>query len=151
MCLTLKKNESFLIAKEDITVYKILRKSIFHHDETGDNIYYYTPYAGMEVKVCSGFVIKPQKLLLKETLKFEIERGDRYFSLGLIHAYQTTEDFERRFKSTCYYFSPFYEKERFQCKFILVECYIPKGEYYILGEENDIAASELVVRKVVSD
>ena len=105
----------------------------------------------MEVKVCSGFVIKPQKLLLKETLNFEIERGDRYFSLGLIHAYQTTEDFERRFKSTCYYHSPFYGKERFQCKFILVECYIPKGEYYILGEENDIAASQLVVRKVVSD
>ena len=150
MCLTLKKNESVRIAEEDITVYKMLRKFISPR-ETGDSIYYSTPYAGMDVNICSGYVIKPEKLILKETLNFEIEIGVRYFSLGLIHAYQTTEDFERRFKSACYYSSPFYGEDRFQYKFILVECYIPKGEYYILGDENDIAASQLVVRKVVSD
>ena len=142
MCLTLKKNESVRIAEEDITVYKMLRKFISPR-ETGDSIYYSTPYAGMDVNICSGYVIKPEKLILKETLKFEIEIGVRYFSLGLIHAYQTTEDFERRFKSACYY--------NFPGKCILVECYIPKGEYYILGEKGDVAASKLIVRKVVSD
>ena len=150
MCLTLKKNESVRIAEEDITVYKRLRKSIFHR-ETGDSICYSTPYAGMDVNVCSGFVIKPENLLLKETLNFEIERGDKYFSLGLIHAYRTTVNFQRRYRSVCYYSSPFYGEDRFQCKWILVECYIPKGEYYILGKENDIAASQLIVRKVVFD
>lgn len=147
MCLCRKDGEKLRVAKEDITVYKIIEKrGIYTIDESGIgrlSYHYVTPFMLKKVSIDLGTVIEPDSPMSKTLAEWLTQEGYRYFDAGLIHAYidrnflmRTWEDISRDILMPMH-------------SLIEVECVIPKGEFYILGEKGDVAASKLIVKKIV--
>ena len=148
MCLCRKDGEKLRIAKEDITVYKIIeKKPAFYitdeHDQLRLSYHYVTPFMLEEVSIDLETVIESDSPMSKEQAEWLIQEDYRCFGAGLIHAYidrnflmRTWEGISRDFLMP-------------MNSLIEVECVIPKGEFYILGEKGDVAASKLIVKKIV--
>lgn len=149
MCLCRKEGENLRIAEEDITVYKIIeKKPAFYitdeHDQLRLSYHYVTPFMREEVSIGLETVIESDSPMSKKQAEWLIQGGYRSFGAGLIHAY-IDRDFLMR---TWYILS--------EClmpmnSLIEAECVIPKGEFYILGEKGDVAASKLIVKKIVEN
>lgn len=135
------------IAEEDITVYKIIEKRmIYTMDEFGRGRFsyeYFTPYIREKVSIGAGRVLKPDVPMSKERAEWLIGEGYRCFGAGLIHAYIDRDFLRWAWISLCQAgLIPMHS-------LVEVECVIPKGEFYILGEKGDVAASKLIVKKIV--
>lgn len=149
MCLCRKDGEKLRIAKEDITVYKIIgKRRIYTMDESGRgrfSYHYVTPFMLEEVSIDLETVIESDSPMSKKCAEWLIQGGYRYFGAGLIHAY-----IDRNFLMRTWdvisrdLLMPMHS-------LIEVECVIPKGEFYILGEKGDVAASKLIVKKIVDN
>lgn len=150
MCLCRKEGENLRIAEEDITVYKIIeKKPAFYitdeHDQLRLSYHYVTPFMLKKVSIDLGTVIEPDSPMSKTLAEWLTQEGYRYFDAGLIHAYidrnflmRTWEDISRDILMPMH-------------SLIEVECVIPKGEFYILGEKGDVAASKLIVKKIIDN
>lgn len=149
MCLCRKEGENLRIAEEDITVYKIIEKRrIYTMDESGRgrfSYHYVTPFMLEEVSIDLETVIEPDFPMSRAEAEWLSQEGYRYFGAGLIHAY-----IDRNFLTR--------EREGISRDLLMpmhslveVECVIPKGEFYILGEKGDVAASKLIVKKIVDN
>lgn len=149
MCLCRKDVEKLRIAKEDITVYKIIEKrSRYTMDESGRerlSYQYFTPFRHKEVDINSGTVIEPDFPMSREQAESRIQQNFKYFGNGFIHAYVNRKCLTREWFILCQAgLMPMHS-------LIEVECVIPKGEFYILGKEGDVAASKLIVKKIVEN
>lgn len=147
MCLCRKDGEKLRIAEEDITVYKIIeKKRIYTMDESGRGRFsyqYFTPFMLEEVSIDLDTVIEPDSPMSKKQAEWLIQEDYRYFDAGLIHAYVNRKCLTRVCFILCRAgLMPMHS-------LIEVECVIPKGEFYILGEKGDVAASKLIVKKIV--
>lgn len=149
MCLCRKDGEKLRIAEEDITVYKIIeKKRIYTMDESGRGRFsyqYFTPFMLEEVSIDLEAVIEPDSPMSKKQAEWLIQEDYRYFDAGLIHAYVN----RNRLTRVCFILCraglmPMHS-------LIEVECVIPKGEFYILGEKGDVAASKLIVKKIIDN
>lgn len=149
MCLCRKDGEKLRVAKEDITVYKIIEKRrIYTMDESGRGRFsyqYVTPFMLEEVSIDLETVIESDSPMSKKYAEWLIQEDYRCFGAGLIHAY-----IDRNFLTR--------EREGISRDLLIpmhslveVECVIPKGEFYILGEKGDVAASKLIVKKIVDN
>lgn len=149
MCLCRKDGEKLRIAEEDITVYKIIeKKRIYTMDESGRGRFsyqYFTPFMLEEVSIDLETVIEPDSPMSKKQAEWLIQEDYRYFDAGLIHAYVNRKCLTRVCFILCRAgLMPMHS-------LIEVECVIPKGEFYILGEKGDVAASKLIVKKIVDN
>ena len=81
----------------------------------------------METPITSCMMLPFYKLSLKDILCFTI---DNYVGRGFIHSYEIN------------YKEP---KDIFRPSMIWVKAYIPKGEWYIKGINNDIASTQLLL------
>lgn len=150
MCLCRKEGENLRIAEEDITVYKIIeKKPAFYitdeHDQLRLSYHYVTPFMLEEVSIDLETVIESDSPMSRAEAEWLSQEGYRYFGAGLIHAY-----IDRNFLTR--------EREGISRDLLMpmhslveVECVIPKGEFYILGEKGDVAASKLIVKKIVDN
>lgn len=149
MGLCRKDGEKLRIAKEDITVYKIIEKRrIYTMDESGRGRFsyqYFTPFMHQTVDIKSDTVIEPDFPMSKKQAEWLIQEDYRYFGAGLIHAYVNRKCL------TMVYFILCRAGLMPMHSLIEVECVIPKGEFYILGEKGDVAASKLIVKKIVDN
>lgn len=149
MCLRRKDGEKLRIAEEDITVYKIIEKRRrYTTDVFGRGRFsyqYFTPFEYKEVDINSETVLEPDSPMSREQAERLIQENHIYFGAGFIHAYVNRNCLRREWFILCHVgLMPMHS-------LIGVECVIPKGEFYILGKEGDVAASKLIVRKVVLD
>ena len=147
MCLCRKEGENLRIAEEDITVYKIIeKKRIYTMDESGRGRFsyqYFTPFMLEEVSIDLETVIESDSPMSKKQAERLIQEDYKSFGAGLIHAYidrnflmRTWEGISRDLLMPMH-------------SLVEVECVIPKSEFYILGEKGDVAASKLIVKKIV--
>lgn len=150
MCLRRKDGEKLRIAKEDITVYKIIEKRrIYTIDESGRGRFsyqYFTPFMHQTVDIKSDTVIEPDFPMSREEAESLIQENDKtFFDAGFIHAYVNRKCLTR----VCFIL---YRAGLMPMHSLIeVECVIPKGEFYILGEKGDVAASKLIVKKIVDN
>lgn len=149
MCLCRKDGEKLRIAEEDITVYKIIeKKRIYTMDESGRgrfSYHYVTPFMLEEVSIDLEAVIEPDFPMSRAEAESLIQGGYRSFGAGFIHAYVNRKCLTRVCFILCRAgLMPMHS-------LIEVECVIPKGEFYILGEKGDVAASKLIVKKIVDN
>lgn len=150
MCLRRKEGENLRIAEEDIPVYKIIKKwSIYTMDEFGRGRFsyqYFTPFMHQEADINSGAVIEPDFPMSREEAESLIQENDKtFFGAGFIHAYVNRKCLRRECFILCHAgLMPMHS-------LIEVECVIPKGAFYILGNEGDVAASKLIVKKIVEN
>ena len=149
MCLCRKEGENLRIAEEDITVYKIIEKrGIYAMDESGRgrfSYHYVTPFMLEEVSIDLEAVIEPDFPMSRAEAESLIQGGYRSFGAGFIHAYVNRKCLTR----VCFIL---YRAGLMPMHSLIeVECVIPKGEFYILGEKGDVAASKLIVKKIVDN
>lgn len=150
MCLCRKEGENLRIAEEDITVYKIIEKRrIYAMDESGRgrfSYHYVTPFMLEEVSIDLETVIEPDFPMSREEAESLIQENDKtFFDAGFIHAYVNRKCLTR----VCFIL---YRAGLMPMHSLIeVECVIPKGEFYILGEKGDVAASKLIVKKIVDN
>lgn len=149
MCLCRKDGEKLRIAEEDITVYKIIEKRrIYAMDESGRgrfSYHYVTPFMLEEVSIDLEAVIEPDFPMSRAEAESLIQGGYRSFGAGFIHAYVNRKCLTR----VCFIL---YRAGLMPMHSLIeVECVIPKGEFYILGEKGDVAASKLIVKKIVDN
>lgn len=150
MCLCRKEGENLRIAEEDITVYKIIeKKPAFYitdgHGQLRLSYHYVTPFMLEEVSIDLETVIESDSPMSKKQAEWLIQEGYRSFGAGLIHAYVD----RNRLTRVCFIL---YRAGLMPMHSLIeVECVIPKGEFYILGEKGDVAASKLIVKKIVDN
>lgn len=150
MCLCRKEGENLRIAEEDITVYKIIeKKPAFYitdgHGQLRLSYHYVTPFMLEEVSIDLETVIESDSPMSKKQAELLIQGGYRCFGAGLIHAYVD----RNRLTRVCFIL---YRAGLMPMHSLIeVECVIPKGEFYILGEKGDVAASKLIVKKIVDN
>ena len=138
------------IAEEDITVYKIIeKKPAFYitdeHDQLRLSYHYVTPFMLEEVSIDLETVIESDSPMSKEQAERLIQEDYKSFGAGLIHAYVDRDFLLGAWFRLCQAgLSP-------MRSLIEVECVIPKGEFYILGENGDVAASKLIVKKIIDN
>lgn len=130
MCLIINRGTKVQVAKHDITVYKLICK-----EGSVLSPYYVTPYMNMEINVETGSIISPKNSYCynKEHFNKLIKNGQLYLNEGLIHAYLNKENCTITSNVRCYR---------------LLKCIIPKGEFYIIGNIGDVAASKLIVKEI---
>lgn len=150
MCLCRKEGENLRIAEEDITVYKIIeKKPAFYitdgHGQLRLSYHYVTPFMLEEVSIDLETVLESDSPMSKKQAELLIQGGYRCFGAGLIHAYVD----RNRLTRVCFIL---YRAGLMPMHSLIeVECVIPKGEFYILGEKGDVAASKLIVKKIVDN
>lgn len=149
MCLRRKDREKLRIAKEDITVYKLIEeRRTYTMNEFGRgrfSYHYFTPFMHKDVDINSGTVIEPDFPMSREEAERLIQENHIYFGDGFIRAYVNRDCLSRLWFILCHAgLMPMHS-------LIGVECVIPKGEFYILGEKGDVAASKLIVKKIVDN
>lgn len=150
MCLCRKEGENLRIAEKDITVYKIIeKKSRYTMDESGRgrlSYQYFTPFMYKAVDINSGTVIEPDLPISREQTESLIQVNHKtFFGAGFIHAYIDRDYLTREGFILCRAgLMPMHS-------LIEVECVIPKGAFYILGKNGDVAASKLIVKKIVEN
>lgn len=138
MCLFRKEGENLRVAEEDITVYKIIEKCY-------GGKFYVTPFIRENVSIGTGRELKPDLPMSRERAEWVIGKGYRCFGEGFIHAYVDRDFFMKAWFSLCQAgLMPMHS-------LIEVECVIPKGEFYILGEKGDVAASKLIIKKIIDN
>ena len=117
-------------------------------DESGRGRFsyqYFTPFMLEEVSIDLETVIEPDSPMSKKQAEWLIQEDYRCFDAGLIHAYVNRKCLTRVCFILCRAgLMPMHS-------LIEVECVIPKGEFYILGEKGDVAASKLIVKKIVDN
>lgn len=126
MCLCTKNIKAY-IAKEDIKVFKILRKE-------GQG--YKTPYQNKEVVL--GSVMKPDNGVEHKKGNYGYNNCTLCVEGGFIHAVTRTK---------------LYDKDKVEDEnYIVVECYIPKGtEFYFSDDFIEVAAKELYLSDKIVD
>ena len=150
MCLCRKEGENLRIAEEDITVYKIIeKKPAFYitdeHDQLRLSYHYVTPFMLEEVSIDLETVIEPDFPMSRAEAESLIQGDYRSFGAGFIHAYVNRNCLTR----VCFIL---YRAGLMPMHSLIeVECVIPKGEFYILGEKGDVAASKLIVKKIIDN
>ena len=150
MCLCRKEGENLRIAEEDITVYKIIeKKPAFYitdeHDQLRLSYHYVTPFMLEEVSIDLETVIESDSPMSKKQAELLIQGGYRCFGAGLIHAYVD----RNRLTRVC--FILYHAGLMPMHSLIEVECVIPKGAFYVLGKEGDVAASKLIAKKIIEN
>lgn len=122
MCLISQKIKP-TIAEQNIVCYKVVSE---------ERRLYYTPVIHMAI-LKSNRTIKPELF----TLNYDLKKISGGYSIGpgFIHAYRDVESAYRVFSGISH-------------KAIL-ECIIPVGASFYVGDNNDICATELkIIRKV---
>ena len=149
MCLSRKDGEKLRIAKDDITVYKLIEeRRTYTMDEFGRgrfSYHYFTPFMHKDVDINSGTVIEPDFPMSREEAERLIQENHIYFGDGFIHAYVNRKCLRRVCFILCHAgLMPMHS-------LIEVECVIPKGAFYVLGKEGDVAASKLIAKKIIEN
>lgn len=150
MCLFRKDGEKLRIAEEDITVYKIIeKKRVYTTDEFGRGRFsyeYFTPYIRKKVCIGAGRALQPVMPMSREQAESLIQENHKtFFGAGFIHAYVDRDCLTGAWFRLCQVgLMPMHS-------LIEVECVIPKGEFYILGKKGDVAASKLIVKKIIEN
>jgi len=122
MCLTIKKGTGKRRAKKDIKVSKVLIKA-------GDE--FFTLYQYFKVSIDGVYYVKMDR---QRAERIQYCDNVKYFSPSVhagLHSYlsRATAELELEWCG------------EEQC--IIVECTIPKGSYYYLGEDDDIVSDTL--------
>lgn len=123
MCLITQEIKP-TIAEQNIVCYKVVSEA---------SILYYTPFMHMAISK-SNKIIKPEPSTLRGSNPEKMPGGYK-IGPGFIHAYKDTKRAYRALPGMT-------------CKAIL-ECIVPIGANFYVGDDNDICASELeIVKKV---
>lgn len=144
MSIILKSGTNVRVAEEDITVYKIFEKRVAYKGKE-KQCHYKTPFMHRDAGIEPETVIKPEYPVSKEFIETRIDSGITIFQGGFIYAYIDKSQLAKTrhslnlIRPSSHYF------------YITVECIIPKGEFYILGDRGDIGASKLIVKKIVEN
>lgn len=113
-------------------------------DESGRGRFshhYFTPCMYKDVDINSDTVIEPDFPMSRAEAESLIQGDYISFGAGFIHAYVNRNCLTILCRAGL---MPMHS-------LVEVECVIPKGEFYILGEKGDVAASKLIVKKIVDN
>ena len=128
MCLWIRDRE-IKVATEDIPVQK--RLSLFRKDWC--HIESCTPVRGLYTGTLSklkGMVIEPIKPYDLDELRAALENTDNHcISGGLIHAYTEFQGIVPPGD-------------------VVFEAVIPKGAHYVVGNDHDVAAERIIIKKI---
>jgi len=131
MCLTPKPNSKIEIAKEDIPVFKVLRKS--GKDFVGP--YQSTVYVAGQLYTQSKFSAS-----INSTITFDFEPQ---IPLDKVQIFEGIHAFVSYFDAV--------EATRYTGQPLIVNALVPKGTPYILGVKGDIVSLALKIENAIGD
>jgi hypothetical protein len=128
-----------LIAEKDITVYKVLDKSLL------------SPYESFEYEFNKLFsTSKEDKHIIYDEFKWQYGTVKAIIHKGYFHAFQDKISAEQEvdmLTSFDYEEEDKYIKDEYKDHYFVYEAVIPKGSRYFLGYSNEICSEEIIIKQ----